>query len=149
MKAVIMEKRGLSLVPIDEAGIDAIQTYADGKRLAVIAHAPPNEKFYRLWWALANKIVKSGAWDGDRESFKDWLLMRTGHMRSVIDPESGTAFLVAKSLSIDNFTEAEFRAWFDAAIRVVCEKLLARDDYEWLRDEIYDACERRNYWSGR
>lgn len=143
MKAVILEKRGKTLVAIDEAGEDLLAAYPDGKRLAVTAHAPVNEKHYRLWWALVNKVIKSGAWNGSRETFHDWILIHTQRVRSVVDAESGKVFFMG-SLSIDSFTDDEWRQFFEQSIRVVCEKLLGEARWAWLRNELNDAVERRN-----
>jgi hypothetical protein len=148
MVARIFEKRGLSLIPIDDAGADLLGQYPDGKRVAVQVHAPVNEKHYRLWWALVNKLVKSGAWDQDREAFKDWILWQTKRVRSIADAETGQVFF-AGSLSIDAFTDEEWRDWFVLACEVICKKLLARNDHAWLRRELEQEIEKTNYYRRR
>lgn len=145
---VIFEKRGLSLCAIDEAGADELATLPDGKRVAVIIDNPVNEKHYRLWWALVGKVMKSGAFPGDtgwpptRDGFKNFILWETKRCTPVADVESGKAFFVG-SLAIDSFTDPEFKEWFDLAIQRICERLLRRPDWAWLRAELIRACERR------
>lgn len=154
MKGVVLEKRGLTLVPIDEAGIDMLDQYPNGKRVVVTTYSPVNEKHYRLWWALANKVRKSGAFPGDtawpptHEGFKNFILWETRRVTPVADVETGKAFFVG-SLAIESFTDPEFKEWFDRAIKAICEILLKRPDWAWLRNELMAATERRGSYGAR
>lgn len=142
MKGFILEKRGNTLVAIDDTGADELARFPNGKRVVVSMFAPVNEKHYRLWWALANKVVKSGAYPGTKEQFKHWILSATKRYTPVADPETGAVFYVG-SLAMESFTDPEFREWFDLAIKVVCEKLLARPDWAWLRNELIASTQMR------
>lgn len=144
MKAVF-EKRGRTLVPIDDAGVSLLQRHQDGKRLIVSVHVPRSEKHFRLFWVLISKIVEAGAWSGDKESLVDWIQISMGRVRSVVDPESGRAFLVPLSMKAEDMGDAEFREFFDRAIQLICEKLLTKDAHASLKAEVIAACERPNY----
>jgi hypothetical protein len=144
MKAVF-EKRGLTLVPIDDAGVSMLKKHPDGKRLIISAYSPRNEKQFRLLMGLIGKIIDAGAWKGDVDSMRDWLQISMGRVRTVIDPETAKVFLVPISMSAEDLGDPEFREFFDKAIQIICEKLLDRADWAWLKDEIIEACERRNY----
>lgn len=146
--AHVLEKRGLSLIPIDEDGVDLLSGYPDGKRVVCHIHIPVNEKHWRLYRVLQSKILKSGAWDGDREGLDDYLKIKAGHVRTIVDAETGKAFYSTKSLNIDSLTDPEFREFFENAVRVICEVLLKRNDWAWLKAEIIATVERRNYGVG-
>jgi hypothetical protein len=80
----------------------------------------------------------------DEDALVDFIKIKTGHVRTVIDPETGHVFMVPKSIAVDEMDNAEFRPWFDQAVQFICETLLARQDWAWLRHEIEQAVDARN-----
>lgn len=147
MSSAVFEKKGMSIVPLDDSGADILKQYPDGKRLVATLHVPRNEKHFRLFQILVKKIIEAGAWDGSKDTLTDYIKYATGHVYTFVDPDTGKTIIVTKSLKAESMDDVAFRQWFDAAIKVICEKLLGRKDWAWLRDEIYAATNKNSNYS--
>lgn len=135
-KAAFIE-RGGGLFPLDADGQEMVQA-VKGKRVMVSAHAPRNLQHHRLLFALLRRICEAGAWDGTEETLLEWLKIGTSLVRTVVGPD-GKVYYVPDSISFESMSQDKFRRFFDRAVYLICSRLLGREDWEWLRDEVVEA----------
>jgi len=135
-KAAFMERDG-GLFPMDNDGREMVAA-VKGKRVMASFHAPRNIRHHRLLFALLRRVSESGAWQGDEDTLLDWLKIGTHLVRTVVGPD-GKVYYVPQSIAFESMSQDRFRAWFDRAIWLICTRLLGREDWEWLRDEISEA----------
>ena len=135
-KAAFIERDG-GLFPLDDDGREMVAA-VKGKRVMVTAHAPRNLQHHRLLFALLRRICESGAWQGDEEGLLEWLKIGTHHVRTVVGPD-GKVYYVPESINFESMSQDKFRRFFDRAVYLICSRLLDREDWKWLRDEVSDA----------
>jgi hypothetical protein len=136
-KAAFIKRDG-ALWPMDDDGRELMASLRNDRQVVVNVHAPRNIRHLRLYFHLLNRVVKSGAWAGDKDTLEDWIKIGVHHVRIVVGPD-GKAHYVPKSIAVESMPQDEFRRFFDRAIYLICSKLLGREDWEWLRDEISEA----------
>ena len=107
----------------------------------VSIHVRRNPRHHRLLFALLKKITESGAWQGDTDGLLDYCKIGTGHVRTVMGPD-GAVHQIPKSISFASMPQDKFSKWFDATVKLVCERLLGGHDAEALKQEIIDSVDR-------
>lgn len=126
----------LCLVPMDEDSCDMMTAMKPGKVVLVDIFTPRNPSHHRLLFALFKKLCDGGVWEGDMNSFLDWIKFATGHVRVSVD-HCGRPHYVPKSIAFESMDQQAFSRWFDRAIYIVVQRLLSADqDWQVLRDEI-------------
>ena len=126
---------GPCLLPVSEDGRDQISALKAERQVMVHIHAARNVRHHRMLFTLLNRIVDGGAWDGTVETLLTWLKIRTGHIETLIDAETGKTFFIPKSIKFESMPQDVFSRWFDRAVYLIAQHLLD-GDWEALRDEI-------------
>jgi hypothetical protein len=138
-KAAFIKRDG-ALWPMDDDGRELMAAMANDKRVLVNVHAPRNLIHHRLLFYLLKRVCESGAWQGDEDTLLEWLKIGCRHTRTVVGPD-GKPYYVPESISFESMPQDKFRRFFDRAVYLICSKLLGREDWKWLRDEIHKAVE--------
>lgn len=133
-RAAFIRRNG-GLHPVDDDGRALVAALPD-KPVMVSIYAKRNARHHRLLFRLLEMVRDGGAWDGSADTLLDFLKIATGHVRTVVDPGTGRAVFATKSIAFDEMGQDAFRRWFDAAVQVICERLLNRADWESVRDEV-------------
>src|SRR5690606_1964863 len=95
-----------------------LQAMQAGKQVMVNVHAPRNPRHHRLLFAIYQKLVDGGVWEGDQDSFLDWCKYGTGHVRSSID-HMGNMHYVPKSIAFESMGQDKFARFFDRVCYLV------------------------------
>lgn len=130
-------KTANGLVPLDDDGREIMAALKADKKVMVHVHAARNPDHHRLLFAMFKKLRDGGVWSGDKDSLIDYIKYGTGHVRSVID-HKGQAHIVPKSISFESMDQVAFNRFFDRACWLICHRLLQRDDWQSLRDELIE-----------
>ena len=137
MGKIVMRKQGRGLYAEDRAALEALEGIKDGRDVVVMVKKARNPKHTRLFEVLVSKVADSGAWDYDRESLRDWLKLRVGHVYKYY---VGDKLVVrSKSLSEESMGQAEFKAFFDRAIWYMANEILGDEEWENLRREVLES----------
>lgn len=136
-RAAFLPRDG-ALVPLDDDGRAAVAALKPGRAVLVTIRAPRNVRHHRLLFRLLSMVIDGGAWEGNRDSLLDYVKVESHHVRTVISRRYGVVY-IPKSIAFEAMAQDEFRAWFDRAVYVICHRLLDREDWEAVRDEIVAA----------
>src|SRR5262249_41630246 len=101
---------------------DEFASIKQGSDVTVKATQSRNTGQFRLFWAMANKIAKSGVLgDLDGRDVVDWLLMRCKHVRYVTTEFKGgtTTTPVPKSIRFAQMEQTEFDRLFNRALYII------------------------------
>lgn len=126
---------GPCLVPTSQDGLDQIDALKADKEVMVHLHAARNPKHHRMFFALLNKVIEGGAWDGDLESLMDAVKIEAGHVERTFGLD-GRMFLRIKSINWESMPQDKFSRFFDRACFYISNRLLGSEDWEALRDDV-------------
>ena len=132
MKAFFQKTDQGTLRPVDAAGAEVLQGVKVGALVFVDVTRPRNPSHHRLYWALCAHIAE--AIDATPENVSDVIKLRTGHC-TIVETKQGQVTL-PRSNSFAKMDQAEFSAFFERAVRVVCEGFLSHQAPTNLTREI-------------
>jgi ferric-dicitrate binding protein FerR (iron transport regulator) len=119
---ILMRRIGGGLWPADDKAAALIRRLRPETPVAVrvLRHRSPEQA--ALYWRVLGVIMATGKWR-TAEELHAALKVATGHVDSVrlVD---GRRVLVPQSTAFDQMTEAEASAYYDAALRVVCDEIM-------------------------
>jgi len=136
-KAVFVRHDG-ALRPADGQALELLQTIESGKLVMVHIHIARNPRQHRLLFALIRMVIDGGAWEGDTDSLLDYIKYGVGHTRTSMDAQ-GNAHIVPASINYESMPQDKFARFFDRAVWLICQRLLANDDWEAVRDDVIAA----------
>lgn len=137
---ILVEKLEDALHPTDEASKTAIRQIPERTIVKIQVSVPRNIRHHRMFFALINLVF-----DAQREprlfptheALLDALKIAIGHVREVRGIR-GEIYIVPDSISFGRMDNIAFREFFDAAVRVIIEKILPGVDKRDLEQRIYD-----------
>lgn len=130
-------KIGAFLIPTSQEGRDQIAALKADKEVMVHIHAARNPRHHRMFFALLNKVIEGGAWDGDTDSLIDAVKLATGHVDRFVTRDGQLAYKM-KSIKYESMPQDKFNRFFDRAVFYVSTNLLCNEDWQALRNEICD-----------
>lgn len=137
MAKAIFRKRGRSLVPVDQEGLDVLAALRNERDVEVVLKQPRNPRHHRLLFALLNFITTHSDLFASTEAALTGLKIACGLVDPYIDPASGKTFFVPRSISFSSMDQTAFAAFFDRAVYVVTERWMpAGTTAESVRAEI-------------
>lgn len=122
MAKAIFRKRGRSLVPVDQEGLDALAAIRNERDVIVEIKQPRNVRHHRLLFALLNFITTHSDLFASTDAALIGLKIACGLVDPYIDPASGKTFFVPRSISFPSMDQTAFAAFFDRAVYVVTER---------------------------
>lgn len=148
MATVILSNSHGSLIPVDQAGFEFIDTLSPGKQVKCVITQPRNLGFHRKFFALLD--VAFDAWEApalvhkgvivekNRERFRKDLTILCGHYETVVNI-NGELRLEAKSISFSSMDEKDFGALYSTAIDAILGKVLkdyTKDDLDRIVNQV-------------
>lgn len=133
-------KSGNGLLPVLDDGREIMASIKDGQQVMVNIHSPRNIKHHNLFFSLLKMIVDAGAWDGTQESLRQAVLLQIGYV-DVVMKFDGTITYVPKSMKFESMPQEKFNRVFNRALWSISSVLLNMDDWEGLREDVYEAVE--------
>ena len=119
----LLTKRFKALRPVDQQSEEALDTIADGEVVRVEITRPSQRsiRHHNLFFALLQ--IVSEQVDVSVESLLIWCKIETGHA-DVMQDRHGKLTPLPRSISFARMSQDEFRAFFDAAVKAILDKLL-------------------------
>ncbi len=129
MSKAVFRRRGGSLIPVDQEGLDLLASIRDGRDVALKIEARRNPNHHRLFFAIL-KFCTEHAIDRETgevrfvsiEQAKTAIKIATGEVDPHIDAESGKTFFMVRSISYAAMDQTRFSAFFDRAIYVIAHR---------------------------
>jgi hypothetical protein len=138
MTKAIWVRRGRCFYPASDEAEEQLRSTKDGAEVFGEFKAPRNIKNHRLYWALMKILVDHNVFPS-LEAASDVVKIACGHVDMRIAPDTGEVFMAPKSISFASMPQAEFKTFFDTAIRQICARWLQGTDDEALKAECYLA----------
>lgn len=132
MTKVILRRKGMTLVPVDEDSIAALLAVKDGAEVIGIIRGARNIEQLKLFWALVGIVSESS--DIPKETIKRDLAIALGFTDTWIGYD-GKVHIEAQSIAVESMTQAAFDQFFQRAVI-----LMAR----WINAEHKDLLRRFN-----
>jgi hypothetical protein len=121
MKAVY-RKRGRSLVPVDQEGLDILSRLRDERDVTVEIKQARNPRHHRLFFAILKFIVEhTDQFDGIEQA-KTAIKVACGEVDPFIDPGTGKTFWITRSINWSAMDQTRFSAFFDRACWVIANR---------------------------
>ena len=140
MTAALFFREEWGLKPWQEEGRDLIAALKPNKPVMAEVWAPRNPRHHALLFVLYSRLRNGGAWEGGQDAFLRWAKWSTGLVEEDFD-HLGRAHWRTKSIKFTAMPQDEFKRWFDRVVYLVCARLLGRNDWVWLRDEVVSVVE--------
>ncbi|MEL6363888.1 MAG: hypothetical protein AAFR11_03485 [Pseudomonadota bacterium] len=140
----IVLRRGLSgsgqlaLIAVDDEASAALAAFRIGEDVRVDPKAPRNANQHRLFFALLNKVVEGGGWEGTIDGLLTAVKLRLGHIERVDCGRYGVQ-IVPKSIRFSAMAQDRFREFFDRAAHLLLTQDMGLTDE--ARAEIVEALE--------
>lgn len=122
-KAILLRRRGNSLVAVDEHAQEAIGRLGAEADIYVWLKQARNPKHHRKFFALVNTIFKAQSKYPTQESLLTAIKIAVGHVDTFVGAD-GKVYYVVRSLSFDAMDQAEFDRFYEAVIDIVVTRLL-------------------------
>lgn len=126
-----------ALYPVDQAGLDALSKVKDGAFIAVKISAPRNLGWHRKFFALVKIVFENQAIYPSEEALLAAIKVAVGHC-DVIVLGDGKAAYVPRSISFAKMDQAEFEAFWDRVITLVCERIIPKLNRADLEREVME-----------
>lgn len=139
MAIITMFKSGHGLLAADQNAVDALNKIPMGAHLTVKVSVPRNIRQHRLLFALLNTVFEAQIEPRmfpTVEKLLDAIKIATGHTREVKDLH-GNVHIVPDSIGFGRLDQMAFQQWFDAAIKVILERILPGVNKKDLETQIY------------
>jgi len=122
MTVFAMIKHNGGLLPMDDAGTEALAKIAKGREVLVEVKTPRNPRFHRLFFGLLNLLVEnSGAFINVEDALKR-VKIACGEVDELIDADTGQVFYTLRSIAFASMDQTRFSALFDLAVKVIVER---------------------------
>jgi hypothetical protein len=136
MTAALFRKRLGALRPADGMAEEQLSRIRQDEEVRVEIKRVRSPQQLRYWWALCGVLAEYADWcEGDRERASDWLKLSIGHAETFTSPD-GKQWIRPKSIAFGNCPQDRFQAVMDAAIKVICEKIMPGTSNADLRNEL-------------
>lgn len=131
---IVMRKVKGKLEPVSQMAAEDLARVPADKDLLVTIKAPKNLKQLRFIWALAGKIADARDDILDKDIGMDVLCELSRHVKVVVNPITGHAIMMRKSLS--GMDSATMSRLIDRMVYVTCAEIIPGLDEGTLRDEL-------------
>lgn len=120
-----LTKRFNALRAMDQIAAEALGKIVDGEVVKVeIKRANQRSlRHHRLFFALLEIVGECQDEPWTKDQTLTWVKVAAGHTDPVYDRDGKVTF-IPRSISFDSMSQDEFRAFFDAAVQAVLDKLL-------------------------
>lgn len=121
-QAILMRRRGKSLVPTDAMGEEAIEKIKADDEVMVWIKRPRNPRHHRKFMAMVNLIFRHQSKYETMKQLLTAIKLRTGHYESYI--VDSKPVVVAESISYEAMGQSEFETFYDRVLDIVVSKII-------------------------
>ncbi len=140
MTSAIFQKRLGALRPVDDIAQAMMRDIKDGEHVKLaVPKRPRNPNRHRLYWALMALVVDNtnGKWP-NAEALHFAMKLHMGLIEEIASV-NGEIILRPKSTSFSAMSEAEFSAFMNRVVDVICAEIMPGLDPQTLRMEAHAA----------
>lgn len=131
----LMRKHFSALRPCNADAEELLKKLKDGLEYSVEVKRPRNLKWHKKYW-LACRIIAENMPDATKEAVSDYIKIQTGHVHTV--KVRGEFYKFPKSISFASMDATEWEAFWERAVKVMCEELIAGLDSDELEKELFE-----------
>jgi hypothetical protein len=114
-------KRDGQLLPVTQYDGQMLEDLPDGQLFNISPASKRSDPHHKLYWAVLGNVVKAtGKW-ATAGHLHDDLKMMAGYYRTVANGVTGGLYYVPDSTAYQRMDQAEFAAYFDAAMKRLSE----------------------------
>lgn len=146
-RELLMVRQGVNLIPADQLAEEDILAFSDKRPIMVEARHPRSPPHHRLLFGLLRKVARSTPTPLNEDALRAWVLVRTGNV-DILPLGFGKVYEAPKSMAFRNMDQVEFRALFDAAVKLILEEV-APGLPDSFADEFLAMLEKPNSLSAR
>jgi hypothetical protein len=132
-----MIKHRMMLAPVDDEGMEILQSIADGREVMVDVKQARNPRQHRLFFKMLGLLVDNSDLFNTIQQALTAVKMGTGEADPVVDAETGEVFWVLRSINFESCDQARFNRIFDASLKLICTKWLVGTEENTLREELF------------
>lgn len=124
MTEAIFQRRGMSLVPVDDQGRELLEKIKEGREVGCDIVRRRNPRHHRLYWAIVQFVQMHCPRFHDIPLHKihTMLKLATGLVDTFIDAETGETFYTVRSIAWAAMDQSEFDPWFTEACKVIAHR---------------------------
>jgi len=139
MARILMQRHRLApyLVPASTEAEEEMKKLKPGQAVLVEVKRARSPQQLRLWWALMGVIFEHQETYPTREAVSDAFKCWLGHCDELRLKDGRTA-VKPKSIAFGNLPQAEWEQLFDAAIKLVCDRVIPGTTDADLRRHLED-----------
>lgn len=127
------------LDPVDPRSAEVWSELPRGKVLRAKVQQPRNVQHHRKYWALIGCIWPHQDIYPTSEALNDGIKQAIGHVREVVNAETGEKSYAPASIAFDKMDQDAFEQFYDRAVDLICRRIipgLNRADLEREVNEI-------------
>jgi hypothetical protein len=124
MTSAVFRRRRRSFVPVDQEGLDLLESVGEERDVVLNIKARRNPKHHRLFFAILKFMVEHTPYFETVEKAKTAIKIATGEVDTYIDPDSGKAFFILRSISWGSMDQSRFSAFYDRAVHVITSRYM-------------------------
>lgn len=122
MTKAVFRHRGRSLIPVDQEGLDLLESIPNERDAVIEVKARRNPKHHRLFFAILKFMVEHTDHFETIEQAKTAIKIAAGEVDTHIDAETGKVFFILRSINWGAMDQTRFAAFYDRAIYVIANK---------------------------
>lgn len=134
----VWKRRGRALMPASTEAEDALSAVRDGTECMGEIRTARHPKQHRTFFKVLGVLVDHDVFT-TKEAALDAVKIGLAHVDTLIMPDTGEVFYTPRSIAFESMAQADFSAFMDAAIKLVCDRWLAGADREAMRAEVFDV----------
>lgn len=127
-----------ALWPVDRKGHELVAALPQGKPVPIRILGERSREQLALYWQILGQVVAAqGRWR-TAEELHLALKVATGRI-DVVQLLDGRLVKVPESVAVDQMSQDEFQAYFNDAMRIVCDEIMGGTSIEDLLGHTKDA----------
>mgnify|MGYP001616039350 FL=1 len=134
MKIICRKDLG-SLIPVDEAGEEALRQIKNGDLIHIEVKRTRNINHHRKYWAMVHLVFANQSRYETPQLLHSALKISSGHYDMLTMP-NGHVYKIPKSTSFEKMDQIEFSQYYDRVCDLVAKYFLPGVDVESLKSEI-------------
>ncbi len=135
MAEILMQRHLNAFRPIDAEGLDYLATVKPGETLRADMKRMRNPRQHRLYWAAVNLCFQHQERYPTRAQLHAAIKCWLGYCDEFEGP-NGRLISIPKSIAFGNMPQDAWVEFFEAFIKLICERIIPNTDDAELRAEL-------------
>lgn len=119
----MVEKAARGFIPVTAYDAEVLMADPVGAEYDLIKRTKRSRPQQRLYWLMLNRVVKATSqWPTAEKLHRD-IKLTLGYTEPAVNLRTGEVVAIPDSTALDAMTQDEFQAFFDAAVKLLSERL--------------------------